>query len=985
MGLFASRASAYGDPELDWWTIETKHFRVHYDRPLEIIARRIASLAETIHERIADALGYKPSELTEIVVTDDTESANGSATALPYNTIRLYVTAPNDLSTIGDYDDWYAELVTHEYTHITHLDKISGLPRIVNAILGKTLAPNQTLPRWITEGIAVVSESYHTTGGRIRSNLFDMYLRADVIEDNIAAIDQFSNDAYRWPQGDLWYLYGSKFLQWITDVYGMNTIRAISADGSSELIPWGINRTVRRATGHTYIELYEGFKDYLHRLYGEQMREVSRRGLRGGARITWHGRNVYYPRFLPPSLRKGDGEELIYFRDDLDARPGLYRIPLAAPREGSRREELVARISGTGSPAFTPGGDLLFESLAPFKNYYSRYDLVRLPRGETSPQGDEPQRKRLTMGQRAQAPDVSPDGKQIVFTVNAKGTIFLEIAGIAGDGSLEPRRDLVPSARFDQAYTPRFSPDGQAVAYSVWTAGGYRDIRIVDVATGRIDQITYDRALDMTPVWAPDGRTLYFSSDRSGIFNIYAYDVEKRSLAQVTNVKTGAFMPAVSSNGKQLVYVGYGSKGFDLYAMALDPTRFLPAPSTSFERPTSEDEGGETHSNKTRYNPLPTLGPRSYALSLAPGVYGPNAITISANGGDVVGLHTLDASITVDPSAPEPTFSLNYTYNRLPVDFDLSFFHNVAPRSMTLSDGALVPYDEHTNGITTGVSYTHQGEFDSHNFGLSFTVASFKGVVPFSANADPSLPVAQAAAPAGNINVLHVGYGYSNVESSLDAAGSVRGFSFSLGLDYASPYTGSDYTVRGVNGSLQGYITMPWPGAHTLALHTAVAVADGDYPHQGIYSVGGYDLANNSLPSTILSGVFNGSFVLRGYPPGAYAGSEYVLENIEYRAPLLKVDHGLSSLPVYLRRIDANAFMDYGGAFDNFDFQAIRLFYHNALIDSPQLHCSVGAELWFGTTLAYVLDTQFRLGYAYGFSAEAIKGGQPYFVASSAF
>ena len=246
--------------ELDWWTISTKHFRVHYDRTLEPIARRVASLAETIHERVADALGYKPSELTEIVLTDDTESANGSATALPYNTIRLYVTAPSDLSTIGDYDDWYTELVTHEYTHITHLDKISGLPRSVNAILGKTLAPNQTLPRWITEGIAVVSESYHTTGGRIRSNLFDMYLRADVIEDNIATIDQFSNDAYRWPQGDLWYLYGSKFLQWITDVYGINTIRAISADGSSEIIPWGLNRTVRRATGLRTLSCTKGSK-----------------------------------------------------------------------------------------------------------------------------------------------------------------------------------------------------------------------------------------------------------------------------------------------------------------------------------------------------------------------------------------------------------------------------------------------------------------------------------------------------------------------------------------------------------------------------------------------------------------------------------------------------------------------------------------------------------------------------------------------------
>ena len=144
-----------------------------------------------------------------------------------------------------------------------------------------------------------------------------------------------------------------------------------------------------------------------------------------------------------------------------------------------------------------------------------------------------------------------------------------------------------------------------------------------------------------------------------------------------------------------------------------------------------------------------------------------------------------------------------------------------------------------------------------------------------------------------------------------------------MGLDYASPYTGSNYTVRGVNGTLTGYLTMPWPGAHTLALHTAVAVADGDYPRQGIYSVGGYDLAGNSFPSTILSGVFNGSFVLRGYPPSVYSGSEYVLENIEYRAPLVKIDHGLSSLPVYLRRIDANAFVDYGGAFDNFDTQAI--------------------------------------------------------------
>ena len=45
----------------------------------------------------------------------------------------------------------------------------------------------------------------------------------------------------------------------------------------------------------------------------------------------------------------------------------------------------------------------------------------------------------------------------------------------------------------------------------------------------------------------------------------------------------------------------------------------------------------------------------------------------------------------------------------------------------------------------------------------------------------------------------------------------------------------------------------------------------------------------------------------------------------------------------------------------------------------------IDAEIWLGTTLAYVVNTQFRLGYAYGFSPEALRYGQLYFVASSAF
>ncbi|APR84120.1 tolB protein precursor [Minicystis rosea] len=981
---FAPDAAAYSDPDLDWYTIETKHFRIHYDRPLEPIASRVASLAEVIHDRIAPYLGYTPTQVTQIVITDDSESANGSAGALPRNTIRLYVTAPDDLSPLSDYDDWYTSLVTHEYTHIAHTDTISGLPAIVNAVLGKTLAPNQVQPRWILEGLAVVSESQHTSGGRIRASLFDMFLRADVIADRIAGLDQISSTPYRYPGGNLWYLYGSRFLRWITDVYGPDTMRAVSRDYGSWIVPWGLNRSIRRATGSTYPELYEGFKDHIKRLYAEQMRAVHKRGLREGTRITRHGRTLAYPRFLPRVAREGDAEELYYYREDGNTRAGLYRIPLAAPKEGERSEELVARTIGSTSPTFTPTGDLLFHSAAIFKNYYSRDDLFLLPRGQRSPQGEESARKRLTIGQRAQYADVSPDGRQVVFTVNARGTSFLEIADLTPEGKLQNKRDLAPSQRFEQVYTPRFSPDGRTVAYSVWSAGGYRDIRLVDVATGKLRDVTRDRAIDMTPVWSSDGKALYFVSDRTGIFNVYAHDLAKGTFAQITNVRTGAFQPAISADEKTLVYVGYTSYGYDLYAMPLDRARFLPAIDMLPERPDPPTEPPPLVHRPKRYNPLPTFGPTNYLLNIKPGVYGPNAVTFTTTAADVVGMHALSATINAEPSGPSPSFNLDYYFNRLPVDFEAHFFHNVVPRGGYVVNGKEIKYDEYNNGISVGVAYAHREEFASHRVGLSFNVAGFRGDLPVGSKLDPYSPVITDP-PRGTINVVHLGYSYNNVEGSYDASGAIRGVALGVALDYAGPYVGSTYSLRGISGSVTGYIPMPWSRWHTLALRAAGAIQDGDYPRGSPYTVGGYDLAGTSLPSEVMSGVFNGSFVLRGYPPRVYRGKQYLLTNIEYRFPILYPDHGISTLPLFLRRIDGNVFLDYGGAFDYLDLRGIRFFHHGALIDSRQLHASVGAELWLNLSLGYVLGTQIRIGYAYGFSEEAVKGGQPYFVASTAF
>ena len=202
------------------------------------------------------------------------------------------------------------------------------------------------------------------------------------------------------------------------------------------------------------------------------------------------------------------------------------------------RRELLVRTNGTSNPSFTPDGKLVFHGQDVFHELYTYNDLFELPRGVTSPSGMDGRRTRLTYGWRAIDPDVSPDGRRVVFTTNHRGTTYLQIADLR-DGAIANVHALVPSERFDQAFTPRWSPDGRHVAYSSWHHGGLRDIRIVDASTGAFVEITHDRAIDGDPSFSQDGRWLFFHSDRTGVSNIYAYELATGKLHQVTNVING--------------------------------------------------------------------------------------------------------------------------------------------------------------------------------------------------------------------------------------------------------------------------------------------------------------------------------------------------------------------------------------------------------------------------------------------------------------
>ena len=967
-------ALAANDPKLYRRSIETKHFRINYYSTEDDVAEHIASLAEAIYGRLLPAVGWAPSEITEINLTDQTDSANGSATALPYNAIQLYVTAPDDMSPLGDVDDWYVELLTHEYTHILHTDHIEGVPAIVNRFIGKTIAPNQAQPRWLLEGLAVFEESAYTSGGRLRSSMWNMWMRADVLEDNAAPLDVFSNTPRRWPQGNIWYLYGSFFMRWIAETYGEQAIRAVIDDYGRQLIPFAINRSIRRATGKTYEELYPAWIDSLKRSFGAQIDAVRARGLREGFRVTHTGNTVDHPRWIPSNAWQSHAGDLLYFVDDGHTTSGQYALPIVRNDHGEilgareDKRELLIRTSGVGGSSFMPDGAVAFSSQDIHNNIFLFDDLFELPARLKSPSGLEGDRVRWSDGWRAIDPSVSPDGRRVVFTTNHRGTTYLMMADVvpsptrAGQHGLANVRPLVPSAHFDQAFTPRWAPDNRHVTYSSWQRGGYRDVRIVDTADGSYVDVTHDRAIDGDPVFSRDGRWLYFHSDRTGIMNVYAYEVATARLKQVTNVVNGAYQPEPSPDGKWLAYVGYTHDGYDIFLLRLDEATWLdPLPYTE-TRPSPPAEPPPAMVTPKPYEPLLTFIPRNYSVKIAPGNFGEASI-VTASGSDIAGLHSVIANVTTEWGHPEPAGGISYYYGALPFDVNLSAFRQISPQTNYQLGSTAIQWIQEQTGITTGLSYAIPAAFDSQSFNISYSFSRVAGTLPL-----PVLAVNPYATPnipgRSLLGTLHVGWGYSNAEGFLWSIGSESGFSVSTTLDIADPMLASDSTGYAAGFNFVTYHRMPWLRHHVLALHMAGGSSGGNNGAHQPFFVGGFtdvpvlNYVQTSLPQYPI--------VLRGYPPIVEAGHYYGLFNAEYRFPILNVDRGPSTLPLFLERVTGTAFLDYGAAFDD------------PKGASPKT--GVGGELWFDMTLGYILGFTFRAGYAKGLASGGID--KTYFVAA---
>ena len=907
--LLSPLASAQtADPWKDWLSADSAHFRIHYRTEHRAQAEQAARAAERAYPRITKAMNWEPRGKTEIVLFNEYDLPNGYSTPLPFNTIGVILAPPDDGQLLEN-SHWLDLLLTHEFTHTVHLDKVRGAPNVLQTIFGRVpwFFPNVFQPSWALEGIAVYNETDAARGrGRLNGPTFEALLRAQA-PGGFPSLAEMNADGRTLPVSKA-YLYGAYFYDFLGRRYGEDAIFKYVEQYSGNIVP-RMHTNPRDITGKTLDVLWDEFLADLTQRVAERSEPLRKQPEAAGQRLVG-------PLFDIGSVAAvGSGSALAVLDDGLG---DTELVKVAA----NGNQTVVTKVHAGARIDVSPNGKVLLTQADVCNGRYLVYDIYRLEADQSLTQLTSCARLRRAV----QA------GDAIAAIQQDAGRTRLMLLDAAG----REQRVLMAAREDADLIDLAASPDGQRLSVVLKREG---DWQVLELDLARADAppkllFTHNAPLHNLR-HGPAG--LEFIAVSDGVHNVWR--LEGSALVRLTHSHTGVVAQGGTQPDGSLMLTVIAADGYELRRMPSTAALQKVVVRTSTPAAPATAAGADTGglSEGRSYLALRSMYPRSWlpAISADRGL---TAYGASTFGADALGWHQYAASVQWETSQRELLGSLEYLF--------------VGQHHIALQ-----------RGLTAKAWTTDSDDTDRTTVYERHTQAQWLSALPLIKR-DRTLVFAVGAA-MDRIDSVQVDAATSTRprDERLAAAlvefdtsgsnwwseGSNRGQRSSLLWESYKPFArdgGVGYDGDVVRLDLRGYLPL---GRSVLAVrHTEARARGRTEPFQ----LGGAVDAQLQLGMVLNDRELS----LRGYrgDEAVLRGTDARVTSLEWRMPLLDVDRHFMSPPLGLNRLSGAVFFDIGGAW-------------NAGSNGPaHYQRGVGVELLGEVKLLYALGLHLRAGVARG-------------------
>ncbi|MBN1155235.1 PD40 domain-containing protein [candidate division KSB1 bacterium] len=962
--------------EFNWQYIQSEHFDIYFTEGGDQIAEFVAEISEACYRRIKDDFRYDLVDRIKIIAYNSHNDFGQTNVSLepPEESIGGFTEFFKNRVVLPFEGNWeqFRHVIHHELTHAIMLQMVygAGAQSIITGMA------QLRMPLWFIEGLAEYESRFWDTES-------DMYMRDAALNGYVPPIDQL--------YGFMAYKGGQSVLYYLSEKYGHQKIGELL--GKTKLSK-SMDRGLKQSIGLTTEELTDKWHLHLKREYWPDIAD-RKEPEEIGKKLTDHIEDRNFINSGPALSPRGDKIAYLSDRSDyfdiylMSAIDGKMISKLVSGQQTSNLEELHWLRAGI---SWSPDGKkIVFASKAGDQDALNivdvkkrkivdviKLDLDGIFSPAWSPQGDEI----AFMG--------TKEGRGDIYAYNVKRNHLRQITN-------DVFSDLEPS----------WSPDGETIVFvsdrkqyvstelipddfDVYSSDFYsHDIYMVKADGSDMIRLTESRANESSPVFSPDGNYLAYTSDESGIYNIYLYNFETETHYPITNVMTGIFH--LSWEGKspsKIAFASFYKAGYDIYIMnnplkksdgdvLLKETNFVsknkekafrdqafyrfdPAVSSEgkaisekyehyifgddFKHGFIETElsdktvfldssdiklaSGEYKINKYRlkFSPDIIYGNASYSQFF--GVQGATQLALS----DVLGNHRLYLYTSLFYDLRNSNFMGSYYYLPKKIDYGVGGFHYAY--YLYTSAGWV---QDRNYGFMVNMSYPFS-KFQRTEYGLTWLAI------------DRSyLQIYRGVEKKRN---LFLNADYVNDTVIWGETGPVNGSRSLFSILYSPGY--SRYSLDFVTMRADWRKYKKVGRDYNLVLRLSGGVSEGEKPQKfflgGTYGWLNYSTRYGGIRVNNIDDIYFSSFEmpLRGGDYYELIGNRFLLANLEFRFPLIRYLILGWPLPLGLSNIRGALFMDTGSAWDNDDFDPFTFSPGKVQLNDLFMGYGIGARLNLG-------------------------------------